>query len=234
MAGYKRRRRFRRRPRRFRRRLQRRFNRFNRRRGLRSYVDKIIRSHAEKKYLHWNLPTSFGSINTSWTELNMSSISSGTDNDEFIGREYRIKKIYFYGYLQGGQTGDIGDDANNFVRIIVAHWSSGAGLTPCTSQAITLNTQVQKNLYPQHLKKKYFDRLISLTSPGVDVTDGAFIPARKKIKYMHVFRGPGLRIRILADGAQQSRLFLSMLSDSGVIPNPGFVSGHIQMQYYDV
>lgn len=233
MAGYKRRRRFRRRPRRFKRR---RYNnrRYNRRRGLRSYIDKVIRSHAEKKYIHWNMPTSFGSVSNSWTELNLSSAIVGTDNDDFIGREYRIKKVYFYGYLQGGQVGDIADESNNLFRIILAHWTAAAGLTPCTTSAITINTQVQKNLYPQNLKKKYYDRLLSLTAPGADTTEGAFIPARKKIKFMHIFRGPGLRIRILADGAQQSRLYLSMVSDSAVIPNPGFVSGHLQVQYYDM
>lgn len=231
MAGYKRRRRFRRRRPYGKRR---RFGRRYRRKGLRRFIDRVIQSHAEKKYVHWNMQTEFGSVSTAWTELHVTNQARGADCNQFIGKEWRIKSLYFYGYLSLGANYVAGDDATNLFRIFVGLWPFSSGTTPCGTLGIPLNTQIQKSHFPYQLTKRYFDRTYNLEAKVGDYDSAGYVPHRIKVKWRKVWKGRGLRIRLDDAGNIVNRLIISMISDSTTVSHPGFVSGHCKISYYDV
>lgn len=230
MAGYKRRRRFRRGGRRGKRR------RYMRRRGgLQRAIQRVLQRTAEKKRSTWPLPTYFTSVTTAWTEFWIAPAGIGINENQFTGHEYRLKKIWFSGWLQGGQVGGDLDDISNLFRIVVAKWNNSAGTTPLQTLAATINSTVQKNIWPNALQKVYMNKTISLLPRGLaDYDESGLIPARRYVRFIKRFKGAGLKMTLDTGGFPESRIIVSMISDSTAVPNCGFVNGHIGCTWTDL
>lgn len=216
---------------------RRRFGRRLRRRmgskRFKNSVKRILSSTAENKYVGWELPsTSFASIPNTWVEQLLTPVGQGLNYNQYIGASYYIKKIYFYGFLQGGQTGTVADESNNIVRIVIAIWDQDAGATPLATTTTGRNAQIYRGDY-ENLRRKLYDRTISLVSPSPEQGDGQ-IAARKKIRFYKKFKGLGFKMQVSRTTSQyKSRFIMSAISDSSAVPNPGFVTGHLKIIYKD-
>lgn len=197
-------------------------------------VKRILSSTAESKYVGWELPaTTFASIPNTWVEHIITPLGQGLNYNQYVGASFYIKKIYFYGFLQGGQTGVIADETNNIVRLFLAVWDQDAGGTPLATAGITRNAQIYRSDH-ENLRKKLYDRTISLVAPSPDGDGSGAIPARKKIRYYKKFRGLGYKMQVSrVTGQYKQRLIMSAISDSSAVPNPGFVTGHLKIIYKD-
>ena len=178
--------------------------------------------------------SAWGSVSAGWTELHISQMAQGTATNQFIGNECRIKAFYFYGYLSLGANYTTGDDATNLFRIVVALWHQSATATPLQAVGATLNSQINKLQYPHGIIKKYYDRTFNIEARNNDYDGVGYVPHRIKVKWRKVWKGRGLRIRLQNNGQIENRLVCSMSSDSSAITHPGFVSGHMVVQWYDL
>lgn len=216
---------------------RRRWNRF--RRGgykrLKRTIQRVITSNYEKKYVEGQMFTTFNSIGNTWTELDLTNITQSVGNIGYTGTTYRIKSIMFYGLLQSGTTGTATDDDTNLVRIILANWKDAAGGTPVASAGVTLLSQSpNKATGALHLQRKFMDRTVTLINQCADFDGTGYIPQMKKIKYFKRFRGKGLPIVHEHNNTHQlNHIYLSMISDSSAVPNPGFITGWWRIKYID-
>lgn len=162
-----------------------------------------------------DLNTSFNSVSTTATEVDLTDIDLGTGSGSRIGQTIIVKNVRLYGALY------IGDATNEF-RITCALWSSDT--TPFATNGIDyttfihpLNNQATCN----GLKWVYYDKITTLntTDKNSQIIKMRPVKINKRIMY----HGDGT--------TADSKLILSMISDSAGVPNPGFVSGYAVIIY---
>lgn len=198
-------------------------------RVTRKYVQKAIHRVIEDKYVNQSLTTSlFSSIPAAWQEVNLVSMSQGVNEGERIGNKIRVTAFQFYGVLSGGQTNSVLDDNRNFVRIVLC---TATYPSPLLTAVQGVNSPIQRDSC-NVLLRKYWDKVVTLDSPGRDSV--GYMPPTKIVKYYKRFKKP-IDIIFANTGAGTSGKFLtlSMISDSGAVPNPGFVQGFYKLHYED-
>jgi len=127
--------------------------------------------------------------------------------------------------LVGGQTNVVTDDSYNTFRIVVFSHTVGSTI------AFTL-TDLLDPRFNQGLRKVFYDKSFTLTSPGRDST--GYMPAVHKIEatiplnFLQLYSGTG------ATAVSTEELAIGMVSDSVGVPNPGFESGSIALFYADL
>jgi len=138
------------------------------------------------------------------------------------------------GVLQGGisSTTGTGDLWNN-VRIMLGVWDQLTTPT-VTSGWIFDAPSDEPRLVGRGLRRMIRDRTHLIQ---YRLGPAGILPDSRRIKLRVKFRKP-LKINWYQLGSSSNlpgnRLVLSMLSDSSVIPNPGFVSGWWLLKYRDV
>jgi hypothetical protein len=170
------------------------------------------------------LPTSIST--TSYITNLTSPLTEGTDYQNRLGRQVHWKHFHLSGQLVGGQS-NLGTDENrNAVRLVVA--DIVAGSTP----SITLSSILDPRTASQAgLIKVHFDRTFSLESPGRDST--GYMPSCREvvlnvpINRVQEFYGTGS-----GSGVGMNTVLFSV-SDSAVVPNPGFVNGSSYLMFED-
>lgn len=223
--------------------FHRRFRRVQRPRGIRrsaKFIRRVARSTMRRmSERHMLAPvalsTSFSSLPNTWTEVDLcDSITCGYDISQRIGRKISISSFSLEGVLHGGQSGVVADDRYNTVRFVLGLWRHN---TPCVTNAFTMDSLINKAGFSStggvSLVRKYRDFKVILTSPSPDTT--GYMPALKKIKIFIKFRKP-LVISfpsVSATSTQNTYFVLSMLSDSSLPPNPGFIAGSYTITWYD-
>lgn len=181
----------------------------------------------------------FNSISsgTSWSERHLlDGIQENNDISGRIGRRINLTSFYFDGILGGGQNNVALDDRVNVVRIVLGLWTRGL-TTPCATNSFAMSSVINRAGYTvtggASLIRKFRDFKVVLRSPGRDST--GYLPAIKRIRIYVKFKKP-LQFIFANSGASNDvdKMFvLSMLSDSGAIPNPGFVSGSWYLKWVD-
>lgn len=207
---------------------------FKRKSGFKKAVKNIVKSEISKavetKFTTANTSTSFASISTNWSEVDLTNIGQGVTATTRVGQEIDLRGVRINGVMVGGQTNVALDDNRNIVRIVLALWDTKTA-TPCQTNGVTLSALLN-NKVPSGtgLIKKYMDRIITLNSPGRDST--GYMPAQRYIKiYKRLARK--IKYSTTAGTTAQTKLVLSMLSDSVAVPNPGFVSGDLSVYFDD-
>lgn len=189
----------------------------------------IVHRNIENKF--WQQPlTNFGSINTSWREYDLSNITQGTDLAYRIGRRIRITGVSIRGVIVGGQANLGTDDSRNVVRIVLALWDSSTN-SPCTTNTVGLEDMINKRTPEgKGLFRKYVDKYLPLTSPGRDSV--GYMPAQRSI---NIFKK--MNVDVTYDSSVSTtanrRVILSMISDSTLVTNPGFVTGFYTVFFED-
>jgi hypothetical protein len=183
-------------------------------------------SNVEFKYTAAVLGTIFASVGSATVYLDMTSqIIQGLDTfKNRIGDVITTKHLMLTGSLVGAQVGGVTDDVRNIVRICL-FWGN-PGLAP----SFTVSSLFGPDFFPG-IDKVEYDKCIVLTSPGKDTV--GYIPSQKLISF-NVNIPNSVRYYGNGLGTVTSRsLYLAMVSDSGVIPHPGFVSGQAVLTYLD-
>lgn len=221
----------------YRRRSRRRRFRRSRRvaRKVKRYVRRAIGRTVETKQIAYRLSTIWNAIATSWVEKDLlEGVTQGVGGSQFIGKKITIKSIQLRGTLCEGATGLPNDDMYNVVRIVLASWRNSQNLTPCSQIGYTLDDPIVK-MGPgaNSLGKKYVDKIIPMNSNGVERAGGdGYVPT---IRYVRFYKKLNLPIKFGSDATTYptNRLVLSMLSDSAVAVNPGFIQGFVRVTYTD-
>jgi hypothetical protein len=143
-----------------------------------------------------------------------------------IGRKIHVRRMRFSGVLLGAQVNGVADDPYNVVRVslVVAE--------PAFAAAVTLydpwDPRVQSGF-----RRCLFDQRIVIQAPAKDST--GYIAAAVPFEFdvpMDII------LEYVATAAASPRvvtIFLSVVSDSTAIANPGFTSGsYLIMDYTDV
>lgn len=179
---------------------------------------------------NFSMVAQFPAISTTWTELVMLNPAESVAQSGRIGRQYCIKGIETDGVMTQGCTNTALDDSRNLVRIVVALWQQGAGTTPLQSGGVGISDPINK--YTENIKgnllKKYIDMYIPFSTPGRDST--GYIAMQKVIKF---YKRLSATINYGDDTTSfpNKRLIMSMVSDSGAPPNPGFTAGYTRVIY---
>lgn len=206
--------------------------RFYRRRG---YVPRLRPEH---KYANTQLTASFSSVGNAWVEYDLlSPITAGTSPiAERIGRKISVIGVQIKGLLFGAATGFGGaDDYFNSVRICVLGFHAdkgGSSLSPLSTAGIGINNPITRT-NTAGLSHIFRDNLIALTNPPYG--SNLCAPGHRSVNIFIRFRKP-LVVDFTGGTAHynQYQLYLSMISDSTAIPNPGFASGWTRLIYTDV
>lgn len=206
-------------------------------RQQKAVVKRVVRSLSEYKSYQATLISYFPSISSSWIEQDMlAPITQGTEAfGQRVGRQILVSSLQIKGVLFGGCTGSGGiDDYYNDLRMVVYKSHSaknGTGITPFATAGITINSPLTKNSIPG-LEKVYSDKYIGLTNQPFG--NGLCAPDHRSVNMYLKFKQP-LKVDFTGTGADrnQTQLFVAFISDSGLIPSPGFTVGFIKMNYTD-
>lgn len=180
------------------------------------------------------LSTNFSTIGNEWINIPLTNIALGTEYYQRIGAKILLKSIEFKGVLVGGANESAFDDPYNVIRIVLSRWD-GETITPfSTTLGHTIHIPINRTIAScPGMKSKYYDKYIAMnvSSPEKGAGDGYAASARV-ISFKKVFN-KGIPIVYNASSASE-KFFLSMISDSAAVPNPGFVTGYCMITWKDM
>lgn len=199
-----------------------------------AYVNRAIHKNIENKFDYGSLAIApFTSVTTTWSERSFGLVARGTEVRQRIGNSITVKSLQLEMVLVGGTTNSIADDARNTLRIVLASWDGDTN-TPLGTASWNMDYPLRSTLGPttSNMLKKYYDKYMTITSGGAD--DTGYIPGMRKISYYKYFKkGYKMNFADATADYPDKRLILSMISDSGAIPNPGVTSGYFVITYED-
>lgn len=212
---------------------------FRRRRrygSMKRTIRRVVNKMSETKfYISPGLPSSISSL--AWTYL-FPYTDQGSDSfSKRIGRKIAITSIQLHGTLQGGQSGSGADDKINTVRIICANFRLN-GLAALSTfnpfSTATLSTPILKSgEFGSNYNKIYYSKVMTLASPG-PATAG-YMPAFRRVHIKILLKKP-IIVTYNDNGYEFPNQIpgIAFLSDSSVIPNPGFTDGYCKFTYKDI
>lgn len=203
--------------------------------AVKTYVNKAIHANIENKYFNTDLASIWGSVATTWIERDVCYPTQGDDIVNKTGRELKIRSIEITGVLCQGSNQTALDDAYNVIRIVIGLYA-GLSYQPLFDAGATIDQPITTNFNTKgQLIKKYLDQYICLNSNGVERAEGdGYVPMIKQFNYYKKFKTP-VTIRFGDTGTvnQQRRIVFSMISDSGLPVNPGFIHGYMKVMFED-
>jgi hypothetical protein len=178
----------------------------------------------ELKRISQNLTTNWNAIGATGTTQELTQlITQGFGIYQRLGRRVHLTRLQLVGLLHGAQSNLITDDAYNEVRVMVIE-----GAPNISWATIDINAVVETKKF-QYLHRVLVDRRIMLKVPARDST--GYLPALKPV-HMEVPLDMWVDFFAEAGNFTTSRsLYLYMVSDSAVVPNPGFVTGYFNLEF---
>lgn len=181
-----------------------------------------------------SLSTDFHSISNEWINIPLTNIALGTDFFQRIGAKISLKSIEFRGVLVGGANESAFDDPYNVIRIVLSRWD-GETITPfSTLSGHSIHSPINRTIVGcPGMKSKYYDKYIAMnvSSPEKGAGDGYAASARV-ISFKKSFK-KGIPI-VYSPTSASDKFFLSLISDSQAVPNPGFVTGYCMVTWKDM
>ena len=176
----------------------------------------------------WDIPSSIG---TAGYLLDAARIGQGVDNELRVGRKVNPLTLRLNGVLHGGQSNTAVDDSINTVRLILF-----TGAPNLSAAAAATAWSLNKPGDPARMGGCYsvlLDVTLVLVSPGRDST--GYLPAARHVNYVVSLRQalPELMFSGSDGTTNHTGVYLFALSDSSAMPNPGFVSGGLTIDYLD-
>lgn len=196
-----------------------------------AYVKNLLNATTEKGYAAFTLPSVFGSIGNAWIERSLAQPSEGTDVVNRIGRKIRVKSIEVNGILASGATDTVADDISNVVRLRLS-LNNPKSATPLVTAGAGMSDPLYKDTVAgEYLIKTYKDMYIPLEAVSTGQGDG-YTPSLKRIRFTKRFKHPVEITFASIDNTKPDKLFfLSMISDSLAVLNPGFTQGYCILRY---
>lgn len=199
-------------------------------------VKKIVYATAEKKIQSLDVGTLFSSVSVTPAEQALGQMAQGASSVTRVGRKIAIHSFVFRGTLVAGVTGlATTDDGYNRFRIVLGLYDGDFTL-PLNTLGVAVDTPFNKTLYgTDHLLKKYWDKHVILNTHA-DLDGTGALPYPRIIHKVIKFKRPIIiTTRDDTSFTPDKHLYLSMVSDSSALPNPGFLSGaYAYIRYTDV
>lgn len=195
-------------------------------------VRRVVTRMAEKKVIENSIASAFVSVGTTPVEGTIANIAQGTNSYSRVGRKIAIQGIRLHGTVVSGAVGAAAtDDAYNRFRIMLScctpDTSTSSG--PMASHGVTTESSFTRAVGGgggnQTLLRKLLDRKLILR--GITDADGSgYQPIPVKFDYNIRLRKP-IVVTWLTDAVTypDKVLWVSMVSDSAIIPHPGVLSG---------
>lgn len=180
--------------------------------------------HAEIKEKTTTLSSSIG---TGMLLLSTSDVSQGTDDYQRIGRQIRIVEIGYRGTLVGGQSNLATDDKYNFVRMTFLKGDTDKMYDVLSSSPPTVTGRLTPGLIAG-LDRVLTDQVISLPSPGRDST--GYMPP---IRVVSLSKQVNIVVNFGASAYPTPAVSLMLVSDSSLVPHPGFTDGYAYVKFVD-
>lgn len=201
------------------------------------YIRSVVYKMSENHQSTGRLSNDFASVGASWIEIDMlAGIQEGTDIFNRVGRKISVTSLEIKGVLMGGAVGGgTLDDLYNNLRLLIytgCQVKSGSAITPLLTANFPISQPLRKYTYP-FLSHVYRNMFIGITNSPVDADTAA--PGHRKINIFIKFRKP-LVCNFSGSGTNvnQTQLWVSMISDSATIPNPGFTVGYYSLNWKDI
>jgi hypothetical protein len=183
----------------------------------------------EAKLTTFAMHTNFASVGTAALIASMTGpLSAGTDNVHRIGNVIRTTEIGFNGTLVGGQSNVIADDPYNSVRVLVLEGNTA--LLTTNVALFTMSAVISPATIPG-LRQIHYDKICDLVPPGRDST--GYMPAvrvfnwSKKISRQIAYTGAAANTDYL------NSFCIVMVTDSAIVPHPGFENGSAFVNFVD-
>lgn len=194
--------------------------------SVKTYVTKKIDNMIEDKFIHNDLSaiSTFNSIGSTWQNYALCTPPQNVSASGRTGRSVRVKGFELYGILTPA------DSAGNIVRII-AHLNTSA--TPFLGPVFDFDWNcAPDNNTGGALIRKYYDKFIPLRFTSAAAGDA--VALQKVIHIKKRFKKP-LKITWATDSDTyfNHMLYISVISDSGVVAHPGFTRGFVRCDYED-
>lgn len=203
--------------------------------SVKAIVKKQLTALSETKMRNaTSLQTDFSSISNEWINIPLTNISLGTDFFQRIGAKILLKSIDFRGVLVGGANESAFDDPYNVIRIVLSRWD-GETVTPfSTLSGHTIHNPINRTITGiPGMKSKYYDKYIAMNVSSTEKGAGdGYSPSARVISFKKTFK-KGIPI-IYSPTSASDKFFLSMISDSAAVPNPGFVTGYCMLTWKDL
>ena len=180
-----------------------------------------------------SLQMDFPSISNEWINVQLTNIALGTDFFQRIGAKILLKSIEFRGVLVGGANESAFDDPYSVVRIVLSRWD-GETVTPfSTLSGHTIHNPINRTISGcPGMKSKYYDKYIAMNITSTEKGGGdGYTPSARVVSFKKTFK-KGIPITYSPTSASD-KFFLSMISDSAAVPNPGFVTGYCFVTWKD-
>ncbi len=169
--------------------------------------------------------TSVGLSGVTYAPCNV--IGSGVDYNARIGRRIRVKRIAFMGVLLGGQTNSVADDPYNVMRVIV--WTARPDYAPTLAVNAVLDPRFPTNL---GLYRVLYDKQRVIGTQAKDST--GYIPAAEEWEFSIDCDIPLEYTVSTAASPTNQNIFVSVVSDSAAVVNPGFAANSaLLLEYID-
>lgn len=207
-------------------------------RPVKKYVKKILDNTIENKIIGDLMEEDFGSISNAWHELNLTTLSQGSGKTSRIGTVIHVKSLEIRGVVTGGMQAAVGDDPWNVLRIVLGKYNSPDVNNPLTTAGVGMESICRADWLNAggRLVKKYMDKYVVLDTIGGNNAATGYIPKQRIFKYYKKFKPGDLTIKWNADAGDstsQTKLILSMISDSAAVTHPGFTHGYWCMTFED-
>ena len=228
-----------------RRRFRRRFSKRRSYKRIKKVIRKTVNNMAETKSAQIGLPIVWQAFGNSWIESVLGP-SQGGLSTQIIARRYELIGFSLYGTLQGGQSNVVADDRYNVCRCMVcifdgetASWAASAKWPAAVTTNTTAPIRIKAPVVPadgstQHIRRKVFDKVYTLSSPGRDST--GYMPAVRTIGIRVRFKRPIIFNYCNESGTLKPDKYIAMawISDSTAPPGCGFVNGALTWFWKDL
>jgi len=173
------------------------------------------------------------SLNTFWNSIGTSPVifapyqwvAEGTEDYQRVGRVIIARVAVIDGVIAGGQSNIATDDAYNVVRLGCVLGAPGLNMS-----GLTVNTPADPRQFTG-VVAFLWDQKFVLQSPGRDST--GYMPALKQVRKTIRLNRP-LHYTSNATGTISGYDFVFYaVSDSSLVPNPGFVAGIFEGRFTD-
>jgi hypothetical protein len=176
----------------------------------------------EVKFYSANLTSTWSSVSTTQTTLDATdAIAVGTAWNQRIGTKIRVVGVVVTGALCGGQTSGVADDPYNSFRMMLTQQDYSSTISTTTPGYVT-------NCQALNVDRIHSVKDVLLQSDSTDST--GYLPSSKWIKWCVPLN---VLIKYNSSGHPISSLKITMVSDSGTTPNPGFTNGQWTIAFVD-
>lgn len=181
-----------------------------------------------------DLTTSYSSIGTTWTDVGYGGAAWGSASaNACVGNSLAMTKFEVKGWISAGAVDSAADDAYNMVRMVIyKNLAPSSNTTPLQTAGITLQTGPLKEARncPNGIVVLWDKTICVKTTVG----HTGYIPTPTYVYKKITFKKP-FKVTKCPDSAYPNKdLRFACLSDSGVVPNAGFVAGWVRALWIDV